>query len=92
MALDELKGATILPGEEKKVQAALDDLAKDPHAPRDISVRYTLHIHNEYPKHVIVGKDKDDQPIVKVVNSPEEEKAALASIPASPVADEKPVA
>ena len=65
--------------EEKKIQDALDALAKDPHAPREVSVKLTLHIHHEYPKHVTVGKDKDGNPVTKVVNSPEEEKALLGA-------------
>lgn len=76
----EIEGVTLAEGEEKRITDALDALTKDPHAPREISVRFTLHIHNEYPKHVTVGVDKDDQPIVKVVNSEDEEKAALASV------------
>jgi hypothetical protein len=64
--------------EEKRIADALDALAKDPHAPREISVKLTLHIHHEYPKHVTVGKDKDDNPIVKVANNEDEEKALLA--------------
>jgi hypothetical protein len=38
--------------EEKRIQDALYALATDPHAPREISVKLTLHIHHEYPKHV----------------------------------------
>jgi hypothetical protein len=82
---DEIEGLTLAEGEEKRIEDALDALAKDTHAPREISVRFTLHIHNEYPKHVTVGVDENEQPIIKVVNNRYEEKAALASVaPASP--------
>lgn len=71
-------------GAEEKIKAALDALSKDPHAPREITVRFTLHIHNEYPKHVVVGQ-KDGVDVVQVVNSEEEEEAALAAVqPADP--------
>jgi hypothetical protein len=64
--------------EENRIAVALEALAKDPHAPREISVKLTIHIHNEYPKHVTVGKNEDGSPIVKVANSAEEEKALRA--------------
>ena len=46
----DIQGVTILPGEEEKVKAAIAALEKDHHAPREISVRYTLSVHHEYPK------------------------------------------
>jgi len=45
-------GVTLGAGEDKRIQDALEALAKDPHAPRELTVRITLHIHNEYPKHL----------------------------------------
>lgn len=71
----DMQGVSAANGEEKRVQDALDALALDPHAPREISVRLTLHIHNEYPKHVTVGTDKDGNPVTQIVNSEAEEKA-----------------
>ena len=67
-------------GEEKRISDALAALAKDPHAPRQLTVTLNLHIHNEYPKHVVVGKDKDGVDVVKVAGSEAEEDAILASI------------
>jgi hypothetical protein len=81
------EGATISLVDEKRIDAALEALKKDPHAPRSISVEVGLHVHNEYPKHVTIGKDKDDQPITKVVNSAKEEAAALKSAKAKPAAE-----
>lgn len=82
------ENVTLAAGEQQRIEDALDALAKDPHAPREISVRCTLHIHNEYPKHVTVGTDKDGNAITKIVNSEDEEKAALAS--AAPSSDPTP--
>lgn len=65
--------------EEKKIGDALEALAKDPHAPRELSVRLTIHIHNEYPKHITVGVDKDGVAITKIVGTADEEKSVLAS-------------
>jgi hypothetical protein len=72
MAFD-IEGATPVAGEEERVKAAVAELEKDPHAPREISVRLTLTVHHEYPKHVKVGEDKEGNPITKIVNSAEEE-------------------
>lgn len=80
----DIKGASVSPLEEKKVKEALAALAKDPHAPRELTVRVTLNVHNEYPKHVTVGLDENKKPIVEVVNSEEEEKAALADAAKKP--------
>jgi hypothetical protein len=76
----EIEGATIEAGGEEKLRKAMAELAKDTHAPREVSVKFTLHVHNEYPKHVVVGKDKDGNPVTKIVNS-EDEEAALAPKP-----------
>lgn len=58
--------------EQKRISGALELLAKDPHAPREISVRLTLHIHNEYPKHMY--KDHASRQVAN-----EEEEAAAAA-------------
>jgi hypothetical protein len=58
--------------EDRRIQAALDALAVDQHAPREISVKLTLHIHHEYPKHVQAGGN------TVVVNNPDEESATSA--------------
>lgn len=79
MKLD-IEGANIEAGGEEKLNQALADLAKDPHAPREVSVKFTLHVHNEYPKHVTVGEDKDGNAITKIVTNEDEEKAVLASL------------
>jgi hypothetical protein len=72
------KGASISAAEVERVEKALALLEKDNHAPREIALTATLHVHKEYPKHVTVGKDEDGKPIVKIVGSPEDEKAVLA--------------
>jgi hypothetical protein len=69
-------GASFAMGEEQRITDAMEALAKDPHAPREISVRLILHVHREYPKHVVVGKNEDDSPKTVLVNSAEEESAA----------------
>lgn len=81
MKLD-IEGATIEAGGEEKLNQALADLAKDPHAPREVSVTFTLHVHNEYPKHVTVGQDKEGNAITKIVAGEDEEEAVLAAIQA----------
>jgi hypothetical protein len=53
----------LLPGEKERIDAALLELKKDPHAPNELSVKVSLHVHNEYPK--AIGD--------KVVNSEAEE-------------------
>ena len=85
----DIPGASLSLVEQKRITDALAELAKDPHAPREISVKLTLHIHNEYPKHVYktTGKVTD----LLVVNNEEEEDAAVAkgySDYAGPVAEE----
>jgi hypothetical protein len=66
----DIKGVSPANGEEKRVTDALAALAKDPHAPREISVKLTLHVHNEYPKLLYKGKH------TRVVADATEEKAA----------------
>lgn len=77
------EGATISLIDQKRIDAALEALEKDPHAPRSITIEVGLHVHNEYPKHltVVLGKDKEGEPITKtvVVASAKEEAAALKS-------------
>jgi hypothetical protein len=67
------KEVQLAAGEEARIEAAVEELRKDPHAPREITARFILHVHREYPKHVKVGEDKDGNPIIKIVNSAEEE-------------------
>jgi hypothetical protein len=76
-----IERATIENGGEEKLRSALAALAKDPHAPREVSVKFTLHVHNEYPKHVVVGKDKDGNDVTKIVANEDEEDAALVTAP-----------
>jgi len=68
-------------GEEKRIEDAVAALQKDPHAPRSLTVTINLHVHQEYPKHV--GD--------KIVNSAEEEDAALAAIEAAKPKEPAPV-
>jgi hypothetical protein len=72
------EGASVNAGEIERVEKGIEALKKDPHAPRFLTIGVTLHVYNEYPKHITVGKDKDDQPIVKVANNKTEEDALLA--------------
>lgn len=76
----EIEGATIEAGGEEKIRKALAVLEQDTHAPREVSVKFTLHVHNEYPKHITVGKAEDGSPITKIVGSVEEENAELAKV------------
>lgn len=69
-------GATFAHGELKRIEAAVEALANDHNSPRELTAKVILHVHHEYPKHIVVGKDKNDNPITKVVNSKEEELAA----------------
>jgi hypothetical protein len=66
-------GAAIAESEQKKIADALEALSKDSHAPRQLSVSVTLHLHNEYPKHLYRGKD------LVVVNDADEEAKAEAA-------------
>jgi hypothetical protein len=74
---DSNRKATMAPGEQERIDKALATLAKDPHSPREISVRYVLFVYNEFPKHVTVGKDDHGNAITELVNDAAEEKAAL---------------
>jgi hypothetical protein len=79
------EGAVFAPGEIERVEGALKHLQEDPHAPRELSVRVIVHVHNEYPKHVVTGTTEEGEPITKVVNSAEEEAALQgAQAPADP--------
>lgn len=71
--------ATMAFGEQERIDKALAALAKDTHSPREISVKYILNVHNEYPKHVTVGKDEDGNAITELVNNAAEERAAIAA-------------
>jgi|SRR5215472_7447347 len=75
------EGATFAHGEIERVEAAVKALAADHHAPRELSVRVDLHVHHEYPKHVVVGKDKDGANLTVVCHSSEEEAAIKAHEP-----------
>ena len=71
-----IPGASISLDEQKRITDALAELEKDPHAPREISVKLTLHVHNEYPKHVYKTTGKVTE--LLVVNNEEEEEDAIA--------------
>ena len=70
-------GASFAYGELKRIEEALEALAKDIHAPRSLSVGVNLHVHHEFPKHVKVGEDKDGNAITKIVNNADEEVALV---------------
>ncbi len=63
--------------EEKRIEAAIEALKADNHAPREIQVKLVLSVHHEYPKHVVVGKDEEGKPVTKLVHSIEEEASAV---------------
>jgi len=63
----------LLPGEQKRIDDAVEALAKDPHAPNELSVRIRIHVHNEYPKHL--GYDGEGKDIVALDEADEELKA-----------------
>jgi hypothetical protein len=75
------EGAIVAEVEEKRIADALAALKKDHRAPHEVSVRVTLHVHREYPKHIVVGKDKDDAPIVKVAANAKEEAELTKTVP-----------
>lgn len=77
------ENVSLAAADEQRIKDALAALRKDPHAAREISVTLSLHIHNEYPKCVTVGEDKDGNAIVKVVNSQAEEDDLLESLQAA---------
>lgn len=78
-------GASFAAGEVERIEAGLAELAKDPsakdakdrrdpHAPREISVRVILHAHREYPKVLYKGVGVRDA--VQVADE-EAEQAAI---------------
>ncbi len=67
------EGAVISAEEVKKVQQAMLELAKDNHAPREITLKATLHVHHEFPKTLYKGKETR-----AVANSEEQAMAAAA--------------
>jgi hypothetical protein len=70
------KGAEISAVEVERITTALAALAKDPHAPKTITVTATLHVHNEYPK--TLYKIEGGKHITRSGKNEEEEKAAIA--------------
>lgn len=64
-----INNASLLPGQQDRIDAALEALKTDPHAPNELAVRIRVHVHQEYPK--VIGD--------KVVNSAEEEQADKAA-------------
>lgn len=70
------EGATLANGEADRIKQGLKELAKDPHAPRSINVSVNLHIHNEFPKTLYLGKGSTKPAVV--LNQAEEEKARAA--------------
>lgn len=65
-------GASFQNGEVERVAAALNELAKDPHAPREISVKVVLRVHRDYPRHLY----KENGDSIIVADSAAEEQAA----------------
>lgn len=78
-------GATLAPGEQQRINDAVAALEKDSDAPRELYVRIGIHIHHEYPKHVVIGKNEDETPKVAVVNSASEEAALVPAPAAEPI-------
>jgi hypothetical protein len=72
-------GAKLEIGEFERIEAAVRALEYDVHAPKELSVKVIVHVHREYPKHITVGKDKDENPIVKIAQNADEETALRAS-------------
>jgi hypothetical protein len=79
----DIDGASISRLEQQRVRNALETLAKDPHAPRELKVSVTLSVFNEYPKHVVVG-EKDGKPVTEIARDAAHEEELLAK--ADPVA------
>lgn len=67
--------ASFADGEVARIEQGIVDLAKDPHAPRELSVKVILHVHNEYPKLMYKGEGTKYQ---RSVANADEEKAAVA--------------
>jgi hypothetical protein len=83
--MDEQNRSSVLaPGEQARIDAALDLLETDNHAPREITVRYVLHVHHEYPK--AVG-DKIVNNAWEEMKNAEEENALLARAAADAVVE-----
>lgn len=51
------EGATISAVEVARVEKAMAELAKDHHAPREMTLNVTLHVHHEFPKTLYKGKE-----------------------------------
>jgi len=65
----------LLPGEQKRIDDAVEALEKDPHAPNELSIRVRIHVHNEYPKHL--GYDGEGKDVVAADEADEEAKSEL---------------
>lgn len=65
------EGATISAEEVARVEKAMEELATDSHAAREITLTATLHIHHEFPNTLYKGKE------TKSVADAEEEAAAV---------------
>lgn len=80
------KSYRLAPGEDKQIADALAELVKDPHAPRSLSVKVNLHVHNEYPKLLYKGVGGKDSVTVKDAAGEEQAIAdgygAFAPVPA----------
>jgi hypothetical protein len=69
------EGVDISLAEQKRIEDGLKALAKDPHAPRQLSIEVTLHVHNEFPKLLYKGEGKKLE-TRSVANESEEDAAA----------------
>jgi|HubBroStandDraft_5_1064220.scaffolds.fasta_scaffold27464_3 hypothetical protein len=65
------EGVSVSAEELAKIDAGLEALKKDAHAPREAQITITLHVHNEYPKTLYKGKETKS-----VKNETEETEAA----------------
>lgn len=65
----------LMPGEQARIDAAVEALKEDPHAPNELSIRIRIHVHNEYPKHL--GYDEEGKDVVANDEADEEAKAEL---------------
>lgn len=68
-------GANFAAGEEERIKKALQELEKDTHAPRELTIKVTLHVHHDYPKLVYKGAGSSK---AKSVTNPDDEAAARA--------------
>jgi hypothetical protein len=66
-------GANFAAGEEERIKKALEELGKDNHAPRELTIKVTLHVHHDYPKVLYKGAGTAK---AKHVNSIDEETEA----------------